>query len=202
MECTAEKFIEDVKNHGIVVLEDHEMYRHLVLTRGSSVYRYEIITWPGYLCICGDMGTFVFSRIPDMFQFFRLTSKESKINRQYWHEKLDAVDRVDGSKKYDPDKFKSVIKEYFDEWAEDHAEDADSVWKAIEEDVLPSADDGEYCARRAARDFRCKKFEFRNFWETDLTEYTYRFIWCLYAIVYAIQKYDALYCENQCESVV
>ena len=28
---------------------------------------FDIVTWPGYLCYSGDMGCFVFTRLPDMF---------------------------------------------------------------------------------------------------------------------------------------
>jgi hypothetical protein len=33
-------------------------------------------------------------------------------------------------------------------------------------------------------------FEFSDFWEHDLTEYTYHYIWCCYAIAWGIAEYD------------
>lgn len=51
-----------------------------------------------YLCYTGDMGTYVFQRLTDMFEFFR-TDREYKkrnggklaVNLSYWGEKLQAT---------------------------------------------------------------------------------------------------------------
>jgi hypothetical protein len=32
---------------------------------------FDVVTWPGHLSISGDMGCFVFTRVDDMFTFFR-----------------------------------------------------------------------------------------------------------------------------------
>jgi hypothetical protein len=33
-------------------------------------------------------------------------------------------------------------------------------------------------------------FEFTDSWEWNYREYTYRYIWCCYALAWAIKKYD------------
>ncbi len=38
--------------------------------------------------------------------------------------------------------------------------------------------------------------ELNDFWECDLKEYTFHFIWCCYAIVHAIELYDQYKTSN------
>ena len=42
----------------------------------------------------------------------------------------------------------------------------------------------------AAKSYLAGNLEFYDFWETDLEEYTFRYLWCLYAIVWGITQYD------------
>jgi len=63
-----DRFLNDIANHSMSIVRDDGVYRHLVFSNnGSSVFRFELITWPGYLAYTGDMGAFVFSRLNDMF---------------------------------------------------------------------------------------------------------------------------------------
>ena len=65
---------------------------------------------------------------------------------------------------------------------------------AVELDVLDLANDGEAQASGAASGFSEKiaghVFEFRDFWETNLCDYTFHFTWCCYALAWGIQQYD------------
>ena len=85
----AERFPGDIAKHKLTVLRDDGLYRHLRCARpGSSFYWFEIVTWPGSLAIRGDMGGgWIFSRIEDMFAFFR-SKGHGTINPGYWSEKL------------------------------------------------------------------------------------------------------------------
>jgi hypothetical protein len=107
-----EEFIKDVSQHKMQILRDDGLYRHIRFKReNTSCYYFDLITWPGALCYTGDMGTFVFSRIPDMFEFFRTDGEKGadlRINPGYWSEKLLAVDggRHSASPmEFDPHKF-------------------------------------------------------------------------------------------------
>ncbi len=61
--CTLERFLGDVKGHVFEIKNDDGLYRNITVKKpDSSIYGYKITTWPGYLCISGDMGTYVFSR--------------------------------------------------------------------------------------------------------------------------------------------
>ena len=69
------------------------------------------------------------------------------------------------------------------------------LWEAVEEEVLSRADDGEYEAISAAYAFSHKvggrTYDFADFWERNLHEFSGRYVWCCYAIAWGIAKYDA-----------
>lgn len=93
-------FLRDVKDHVMEIRQDDGLYRSIRFQKpGRWTYGFDITTWPGYLCISGDMGCFVFARLPDMFEFFRGQKPHIKgdktlgINLGYWAEKVQAQDR-------------------------------------------------------------------------------------------------------------
>jgi hypothetical protein len=194
---TKERFLEDIKKHKLKIIKDEDTYRHLIMTSGSSIFKYEIITWPNYLCICGDMGCFVFSRIEDMFQFFRSPKDELYINPSYWHEKLQGKDKTDSFKEFDPKIFEKIIKEIFEETTENKSkEEKEKIWEIIQDEILVCGDSFfeesyEEIIERAEESAERYGIEgFTDMHDYDFNSFTYSYIWCLYAIVYAIQKYD------------
>jgi hypothetical protein len=67
-----ERFESDTAEHELTVLRDEGLYRHLSYGKPrSGTMRVDVVTWPGHLAYVGDMGAFVFSRVADMFTFFR-----------------------------------------------------------------------------------------------------------------------------------
>jgi len=196
---TEESFLRSVSGHVMTILEEDGVHRRIRFSKpGSSDMHFFLVTWPGYLCYCGDMGTFVFQRLEDMFAFFRSDrggSEKLQINTMYWGEKCIAVDSVDGIREYSPDSFRDVIKEWLAEQLEDE-EDAtlkEELTSAVEDDLLSCAEDGEAAARQAVDSF-CfnwfsRTFEIADFWETTLTVKSQRFIWCCYAIAWGVQKF-------------
>ena len=207
-ECTEQVFLKDVVNHGMTVLMDNGIYRHLrFVSKGEHSWNqwFEIVTWPGRLAYSGDMGTFVFARLEDMFEFFRVRPADEKaqlhINTGYWAEKLLAVDRDhrnNSEKAFSEDCLREHVEDYLKDWIEDSqlsAKDQEQLREEVEEQVFRYAEDGEHEAHRALREFSCEigghKFEFSDTWEWDLREYTFRFAWCCYALAWAIQQYDA-----------
>lgn len=191
---TGQTFLKDVAEHRMAVLRDDGVYRHLRFANPrSSNMSFEVVTWPDYLAYAGDMGSYVFSRLKDMFQFFRTPENYRSseggvlaINPCYWGEKLQAHDHADGYKKYSADLFRKSIL--------DILADEDSISpelrEAVEDDVLCHADDGEDAARRAADEFKHGKVQFHDFWEVDLQEHTGRYLWCCYALTWGITQYD------------
>ncbi len=106
----AARFLRDTARHELTVLRDDGLYRHLRLRASRSFAWFELVTWPGALTIRGDMGSYTFSRDPDMFDFFRRSSWQGAPNFQYWDEKVDAADRC-GVREYSEDELRRHITE-------------------------------------------------------------------------------------------
>jgi hypothetical protein len=192
------RFNRDIAEHRVTVLRDDGLYRHLRCRRGDSyTYGFDIITWPGYLCYSGDMGCFVFTRIPDMFGFFR-GRREAMVDRGYLAEKCVAGDKSDGVREYSPELFRAAVQSDVESFAEDMPEDQRaSLLESVRDEVLPYADDGIQRAVAAAMDFEWgKRSVFTDFWEHRLEDYTPRFWWCCYAVPWAIEQYDAITRES------
>lgn len=206
-EVTEEMFLEDVSKHEMTVLLDNGVYRHLRFKQPNSGNMwFDIVTWPDFLAYSGDMGCFVFSRLKDMFEFFRtkptnLSPDKLFINEGYWAEKLEAVDRdgrTPGAVQFSPEKFVEVVEDHFKEWIDDNEISEDNAEKLGEQlygEVLSRTDDGEHEARQALNHFMGEvgdvKLTFTDTWEWDFDIYTFRFVWCCYALSWSIRMYDA-----------
>lgn len=212
--CTEERFLNDVREHKMTIIKEDGVYRHLRFGRKSdSCYHFHIHTYPGGLLYTGDMGTYVFQRSEDMFEFFRtdrkhLTQRGKKlgINLGYWTEKLVAIDGNRGGgkvKAFDEEKFKKVVNEYRLGWIREghgtsflNKEQRKELWEAVEDEVISAMEDGEHYAYQAAHEFSWKHpevdtyYRFEEFWDHDLTEYSHSIVWCMYALAWAVQQFD------------
>jgi hypothetical protein len=198
-EPTPEIFLRDVREHRMNVVLNSGVYRHLKFQRpGDSNHWFDLITWPDVLTIHGDMGTWTFSRVEDMFTFFR-SSGSLSINPSYWQEKLRAgVQGYDLAKVFDADVFREQMIESLDNYGfsasrkasikralKDALSVGDSEWELFDAAANFSHTPGEPSGVRDPRAF--------HFDSCDLPSgkvYTYHFLWCLYAIVWGIQQYD------------
>ncbi len=195
------QFLKDTADHEMTILMDGhtgggelDIYRHVKFARpGSSVYRYDLVTWPGYLAVSGDMGEFIFSRVPDMFTFFRTPrEREIEINPGYWGEKC----RAGEVKEFSNDVFKQSIWDYFESWEED--EEDEDVIRTVKSQIQSGLGDfcNEWEAGEFVNDFQLKFAGRRDFYFQDwfdwvrTKDYCYHYIWILYAIAYGIRKYD------------
>lgn len=205
--CTQERFERDITNHQMVVIRNDGVNRHLRFkSPGSSGYWFDLVTWSGVLVINGDMGTHVFSRVPDMFEFFdcdqeyyRDEPDKLQINPGYWSEKLLAIDKCGSGKasiyELDESTLRTKVREYFD----DYYSDSDSpirnlVWEQIENDILAESFSDSSEALNALYRFNADddaEFRFEECWEWRLETFGFPFIWCCYAIQWGIQKYYA-----------
>lgn len=204
MTCTFERFTKNVADHQLTIHRDDGLFRHLTVQKpNTSNMRYHITTWPSYLCISGDMGCFVFSRIPDMFQFFR--GNPDKINPRYWQEKLQAGAGFDGAKEVSEEFDGAAYDERIDEYLANFIKDLDSNDTDEAEQIAEAAvavnefkncrEDSEWDAvsRINNWDPHCAGgLELDDFFEGRLTKFRFHYIWCCYAIVHAIALYDAV----------
>jgi hypothetical protein len=193
----SDDFFRRVADHEMTVRHDDGLYRHIQFSKpGTCIDRFDLVTWPGHLCYCGDMGTYVFARVPDMFTFFRKGGSLGdpiRFDAQYWAEKCEARDR-DGIKQYSPERFRYAVVmdlRQFRTSRELPLSTYKRIRQAVYDDVLSVAEEGEHEAMKAAMEFDQDGFNMYDFYEHDVTEYTFRFLWCCHAIVWGIRKYDA-----------
>lgn len=202
------RFQQNVSEHVMEVVRNDGIHRHLRFKKpGTGCMYFDIVTWPGILVITGDMGTSVFTRLEDMFVFFRAGHGERPegesnlfINPGYWAEKCIAND---GPKdEFSKERWACVIKGRFDQYFEGYgelspAEDLEKaeLWERVQSEVIDTAEN-EHSAFDASSRFEpdsvsFKSLRFEEMWDYTLTEYRWHFIWRLYAIAFAIQQFDA-----------
>jgi hypothetical protein len=209
--CNEVQFLKDVAQHQMHILKDDGLYRHVRFKApGTMMEHFDLITWPGYLCYTGDMGTYVFERLADMFEFF---SKEPgrlfQIDMRYWAEKVQAGDRMgrseDGIYEWDEDAFRREMTEQRRRLIIQHGrgmapEERPDLWEAIGE-VIDAAEEGQDRAMIAMHDFHYSylpagKYSDRQYvhFDTDdfprCQKYTNRFRWCCYALAWGINQYN------------
>lgn len=206
MTCDQQRFEKDTDKHQMTIIRDNGIDRHIKFRRSDeSMYWFEILTWPGTLCIRGDCGTYVFSRLTDMFEFFRPDDRgdPSKlyINTGYWCEKLQAVDcngyGKGAAQRFSSERFEQRVKERFDDHldgSEISYDDRGNLWNEIQSEILDYVCDGDASgAYTRLHDFHNEKHPrlFEDAYEWNCDEYEFGFLWNLYAIAWAIRKYDA-----------
>lgn len=204
-ETTLAQFKRNTERHQLTINHDDGIYRHLSFRRTdkdgytSYCYGFDIVTWPGWLAYTGDMGSFVFQRLPDMLEFFRRAPERLyQIDFRYWAEKCDAADKNDGLKEFDPEAFKREITEQRRKLIVKHGRDMDAgeraqMWEELG-DVRDAAGDSEHTAITAVQDWNFYVSGKRVRIDTDdfptCKRHTLRFLWCCYALAWGIQQYD------------
>ncbi len=196
---TKTQFLEDVANHKLSIIKDDGVFRHMVLSQGSFEHRFEITTWPQHLCISGDMGCYVFSRVQDMFCFFRQSGDDWGVNASYWEEKVLAECKTDGTREFDAkeadqrlEQFLQWFVEGLDPTNEEEAEAINSATNAVKE-FTQNRENAEWDVVYRLNNWDEEDaggMTLDDFWDGWKDRFTYRFIWCCFAIVFAIRQYD------------
>ena len=198
---SVEQFVKDTATHKMKVLRDDGLYRHIRFASEDNPWNlwFELVTWPNALIIRGDMGSWSFSRLEDMFEFFRCDGL--RINPSYWGEKIQSESRFGGPhRKFHADTFQANVLESLDDYDLEEPRKA-KIIEELESEVFGEEDEG--CARRALSEFEYRdedgKFEFSDSWEIDGEDYTYQYLWCCYAIQWGIAQYDVLRASTEAE---
>lgn len=206
---TEERFLRDVAKHKMAILLDDGIYRNVVFKNpADSCFWFGLNTWPQCLCFYGDMGTFVFQRLEDMFKFFRsgVDGEPINIKTGYWAEKINATDWRTGHEEFSEENFRAKVNEevngFLNDIEDDHfgsiakkKEFIDALREEVEHEIFFTLDDeGKDAAISAAHMFIFErdglKFDMADFYEYNFNEYTTRFMWACYAIQWGIRKYD------------
>lgn len=185
--------------HQMQILHDDGLYRHLRFAKpNTSMGWFSIITSPGQLTIWGDMGCYVFARIPDMFDFF--SPQTGYINPGYWAEKLQASS---GTMEYSADLFKEHVSELANDLSDEWEPNEKYRLKAAvqqeifsDEQINWSADfarqvlDGfEFVHTPEGGPPRRINFRSEDTWDWQVKDYTYHYIWNCHAVQWAVQQY-------------
>ncbi|GAA5229227.1 hypothetical protein [Arthrobacter cryoconiti] len=190
------RFNKDTEGHVMTTLHEDGLYRHLRFRSPEIGWGwFDLITWPGHLTINGDMGTYTFARVEDMFTFFT-----GYINTHYWSEKEKGRGRSE-LKEHDGDEFKTWIVQDF--WDTSRDMDADLTkrwWATIRENVFDrhsfhNTDHREGC-NDAVDDIIhegvAPKRHYQDLWDNDWTKYPWHLEYCMASIVAGIRTYNAV----------
>ncbi len=185
-----ERFAKETAEHVMSVLHDDGLYRHLRFRAPeSSFYWFDLVTWPGHLAVGGDVDWFVFSRVEDMFTFFRRNGNDHGINPDYWSEKLQ--DGRERAMQHSETVFKEAVMEELkrrpvpnltDEQREARRElleriaDGDGQWAETAREMVADAEQAGLMS---------------DAWELSFKDWDWSFLWCCHAIVSGIAQYDA-----------
>jgi len=206
-----EMFDRETSEHEMEILHDDGVYRHLKFAKpGTNIWRFDLVTWPGHLAVSGDLSSYTFNRLYDMFEFF---GGDREINPHYWAEKV--VAGRERTMEYSPELAQRHVIERFWEDRLQRDEPNGPLWRAIREEVIEYLED-ENEARRAINDFtyripepsrekgvdfrpeRIRKYrdhrvdyQFTDAWEWALRDYDGQFILICHAIAWGIQQYRA-----------
>ena len=196
-----ESFLKDVQKpgaeHVIEVIKDDELYRHLRFKRpGTTCMHFDIVTWPGHLAYSGDMGSYTFTRLWDMFEFFRRKVGDD-IDFRYWAEKCIAADNGDGIEKWSRDAFGEATYDFFVNYCEGRddlteedvqtlAADLQSMLRGVTCEFESYTDVGDFLSKLPSG----QRVMLDDFYEYRVSEYSHRFLWCCHAIAWGIEQYD------------
>lgn len=215
------RFMKDTAEHQLTVLRDEGLYRHLRFRKpGTGCYGFDIVTWPGYLAICGDMGESVFTRSPDMIEFFRSDAKgiadpgELFINPGYWSEKCKANDAE--RKEFCRDRLDRLVLQHVQDYLADFYDEEEcsagpewavALWEELQEAIRyveTTTDAIHQLDIFKPDDPRYDEFRFHDAWEyaSSLEAYTFHFLWRLYAISHAVLAYDSMRAARVAEPVL
>ncbi len=210
----ATHFANDTADHQMTVLHDDGLYRHLRFKApGTSIGYFDLITWPWNLTVGGDRDSYTFRREEDMFGFFRSHGHQHGINPGYWAQKMVGVGGPRACKEYSRLRLDANVDEILAEaetdwpgisaaWAE-HLEDYDVEYEspahealnsfefqvAITEHVVPLPGDAKPAPGSPLRPTRVRTFQFADWWEWDLTDWDFHFLWSCHAIRWGIAQY-------------
>lgn len=181
-----EQFPRDISTHEMKVEIDNGVHRSILFTKSDDSYNlhFRLITWPGNLCICGDMGCYTFSRVDDMFRFFR---GRTKPDQGYIAQKCVGICKTVGIDEFSRYNFDEFTKESIDELLHSNT----SPDAAILEGLQELLQDQDIASSDVAL---CRYYQVDpSGFDTSLDEFeqfTYHYLWSVKAAIWGIQQYD------------
>lgn len=183
-----EIFARQTENHVMEIRLNNNIYRHLYFKNPNLfAHWFEIVTFPGVLVYNGYHGCYCFSRINDMFEFFR----NQNPNPCYWQEKI--LDRREGGLIYSGKEVQKHLHEVWQDFCEEHKgiwtkEEKQDYTREFEEEILDKC----YCPEEF-KALGCTELDSGFFFdpcELDPRIYSEQYLWACCAIPWAIAQFD------------
>ena len=126
------------------MIHDDGLYRHLRCRQpGTSMWGWDVVTWPGHLAVTGDLGAFTFAREQDMLlQFFHGLDSKRTIDTRYWLEKCVAWDKHTDRRVVCAEYLQQRYRNELESFAQQHGDDDLPADRALAwRDALALADE-------------------------------------------------------------
>ncbi|GJL37539.1 hypothetical protein TUM17576_43590 [Enterobacter hormaechei] len=193
------RFMRNTAHHNVIIERDEGVYRHLIFKApGTNSYRFDIITWPGYLTVTGDMGTWTFSREWDMVTHFFPAGTAAGINPGYWSEKFESWVGCGRHEspcyEFDAQAFDKGLQEWLASYLdngidEDDAEEAKEAISELTGRDFSSEAEAFYALKDACFPRGVSAFDVSEGMGNMMT-YSVHYLWICYAIVWGIERYN------------
>jgi hypothetical protein len=198
LDSIAADFKRDIASHVATIKRNDGLYRHIEFRKPKHGWHhwFEIVTWPNGLIIRGDMETWVFSRVEDMFTFFR----GDRVSPSYWQEKLQCA--RDDAKDFSIDSLKQQAACYLDNWGDDlPPSKRTEIIAELESEIFSRYGDHDEhealselfdCKYQLNPDDRRRVVRFDPCDGPWGKRWSYHYVWCCWAIVWAIAEWEKL----------
>lgn len=203
-----ESFAEGTTEHVMTIVKDDGLYRRLRFAKpGSFQFYFEVITWPGYIALTGDMRSLMMTRVEDMIGFVASPGSD-EIDFRYWAQKV--VASAGNIKQW----CCSVMIEQLHEAWVDHcleegvcqdSDDGRAAWAEIQDDIIDtSAAYGEHDERTYAEAISnfTGAVSLLDAWEWDCRDLEFDIYWQMLALRYAANAYLAAKVSPPVESTL
>jgi hypothetical protein len=176
------QFLSAYETATLTVLHDDGLYRHIRI-QGQHYYRFDLVTWPGSLFVNCEGDGYAFARTEDMFAFFRMGVGVETLrpNLSYWAEKLyDPRSRK--VREHDASLFERDVEAVLATIGDEQRVKA--IRLDLELETNPDHEDSCWT-------FIAEHKEFRHLeGEGDWQDWTFRYAYACFAILFGIREYD------------
>ncbi|CCW14645.1 hypothetical protein [Rhodococcus aetherivorans] len=185
----ARQFAAETSDHEMTVLHDDGVYRHVRFAKpGTGIWSWTLTTWPGHLCIDGDLESFTFSREHDMFEFFACDG--ARINPHYWAEKITNHAARRGTHAFSESKAVSAVVQDF--LAQRHYVDGPTAdaWLDLRNQVIDEIHTYDSSLfHEAVNRWNYDGYHFTDTYEWDVSDWDHHYLIACHAIAWGIAKY-------------
>ncbi len=207
--CTQEIFLRDVRSSYADIVHWNGLHRHVAFR--NNIYpnkRFDMITWPGHLCLDNLSETFVFSSQLDMLEYFRATPQRREYAAargeslwaapEVWMSRMVGTS-MSGHAVFSQAKFVQNTRDFIRIRSHLNEVTRTALLQRLEREVFTREFETEAGALRSV--IECGKtlgvdLEDIHF-VVDCAEVSYSYLWCCYAIAWGIERIDEIMAKEK-----